>query len=96
MSPRRGSTPRLTDRLTVGRNVTLTNTPYNLDDYTTSPSCNSCRTKRTIFQLQKVLGTDPKENISQLLLTGRCLATDPREHITPLLGRYHSNVHKKN
>jgi hypothetical protein len=24
MSPRRGSTPRLTDRLTVGRNATLT------------------------------------------------------------------------
>jgi hypothetical protein len=28
----------------------------------TSPSCNSCRTKRMIFPLQKVLGTEPKEN----------------------------------
>jgi hypothetical protein len=31
MSPRRGSTPRLTDRLTVGRNATLTLTLLNSD-----------------------------------------------------------------
>jgi hypothetical protein len=62
----------------------------------TSPSCNSCHTKRMIFHLQKVLGTGPKENTSRLLLMGRCLATDPtKERITPLLGRSHSNVHKK-
>jgi hypothetical protein len=63
----------------------------------TSPSCNSCCTKRTIFPWQRVLRTDPKENTSRLLLTGRCLATDRRkERIAPLLGRCHSNVPKKN
>jgi hypothetical protein len=39
----------------------------------TSPSCNSGFTKRTFFPLQRILGTDPKENVSRFLLEGRCL-----------------------
>jgi hypothetical protein len=63
----------------------------------TSPSWNSGFTKRIIFPWQRVLRMDPKEKTSQLLLTGRCLATDPRKWlIPPLVGRWHSNVPKKN
>jgi hypothetical protein len=63
----------------------------------TSPFCNSGCTKRTIYPRKRVLRTDPKENTSRFLLTGRCLATDPRkERITPFLGCCHSNVPKKN
>jgi hypothetical protein len=41
-----------------------------------------------MFPRQRALRTDPKENTTPLLLTGRCLATDPtKERITPLLGR---------
>jgi hypothetical protein len=53
--------------------------------------------KRTMFLRQRFLRTDPKENISRLLLAGRCLATDPRkERFTSSLGLCHRDGPKKN
>jgi hypothetical protein len=52
MSPRWGSTPRLTDRLTVGRNVTLTlSTPQS--------SLVSCRERVVRIQKSEYLGRAP-------------------------------------
>jgi hypothetical protein len=41
-----------------------------------------------MFPRQRTFRTDPKENTTPLLLTGRCLATElTKERITSLLGR---------
>jgi hypothetical protein len=57
MSPRWVSTPRLTDRLTVGRNVTLTLKPLAFDSHESceqaSHSCSSAFVVQLFWTVQK-------------------------------------------